>query len=131
MVQEIQSTQCINYPLPSEIGPNLVVLAGLTSLEAVESNPSLWSKEVHVGSPHKTEMIHVVVVSHSLDPCLCGGSPIIPPLVHQPAYPSIWPVAPSHHSNRVFPQIQGGQCGAYVDTVVMWVNLRGLCVSMI
>ena len=26
---------------------------------------------------------------------VCGGSPIIPLLVHQPAYLSIWPAAPS------------------------------------
>ena len=36
-----------------------------------------------------------VVSTHSLDPCLWGGGPIIPLLVHQPENLSIWPAAPS------------------------------------
>ena len=43
---------------------------------------------------------------------VCEG-PIIPLLVHQPAYPSIWPAAPSF------------QCGAYVGAVeeMVWVGV--------
>ena len=37
----------------------------------------------------------LLLSTQSFDPCLWGGGPIIPLLVHQPAYPSIWPVAPS------------------------------------
>ena len=49
---------------------------------------------------HKWLLAMLFVVStHSLDPCLWGGggvgSPIISLLVHQPAYLSIWPAAPS------------------------------------
>ena len=52
---------------------------------------------------------------------VCGGSPIIPLLVHQPAYLSIWPAASSLH--RGLSQIQGRQCGAYVGAVEeMWVS---------
>ena len=34
-------------------------------------------------------LIYHVVSTHSLDPCLWGGSPIILLLVHQPATPSL------------------------------------------
>ena len=58
---------------------------------------------------------------------VCGGSPTIPLLVHQPAYLSIWPAAPS--LQRVYPQIQRCQCGAYVgaveEIVCVWVLQRG------
>ena len=38
----------------------------------------------------------MLLSTHSLNPSLCGGGcPIIPLLVHQPAYPSIWLAAPS------------------------------------
>ena len=37
--------------------------------------------------------IKLLLSTHSLDPC--GGNPIIPLLVHQPAHPSIWSATPS------------------------------------
>ena len=42
----------------------------------------------------------LLLSTNSLDPCLWGGGEF-----DQPAYPSIWPVAPS--SRGVCPQIQG------------------------
>ena len=50
---------------------------------------------------------------------LFGGCPIIPSLVHQPAYPSIWPAAPS---------LQRGLHKSRGDSVVrMWVKLKRWC----
>ena len=47
---------------------------------------------------------------------VCGGSPIIPLLVHQPAYLSIWPAAPSLQQG-LSTNPGGEQCGAYVGAV--------------
>ena len=50
---------------------------------------------------------------------VCGGSPIIPLLVHQPAYPSIWPATPLLNKCRG-------------DSVVcMWVQLKRWCESCV
>ena len=63
----------------------------------------------------------MLLSTHSLDPC-CGGSPIIPLLVHQPAYLAssfITPVGSVHKSRG--------------DSVVriwgLWVQLKRWCVS--
>ena len=63
----------------------------------------------------------MLLSTHSLDPCLWGGgSPIIPLLVHQPAYPSITPAGSVHESRGDNNNVQ---CGAYVgavDEMVCW-----------
>ena len=46
---------------------------------------------------------------------VCGVSPIIPCLVHQPAYISNGQQL--NHSSRICPQMQGSQYGAYVGEV--------------
>ena len=47
-----------------------------------------------------------------------GGSPMIPIVVHQPAYHSIWPAGSAHKSSG--------------DNVVrMWVQLKRWCVSCV
>ena len=56
-------------------------------------------------NPDKTQVTAFHLRNREANRCLlclptpltlvCGGSPIIPPLVHQPAYLSIWPAAPS------------------------------------
>ena len=49
---------------------------------------------------------------------VCGGSPLIPHLVHQPVYLSIWPAGSVHRSMG--------------DSVVcMWVQLKRWCVSCV
>ena len=53
---------------------------------------------------------------------VCRGSPIIPILVHQPAYPSSGQQL--YHSSGVCPQIYGSQCGAHVGAVE-----DGVCVA--
>ena len=74
---------------------------------------------------------------------VCGGSPIIPLLVYQPAYPSIWPAAPSFQRGMsINPGVtmwcvcgcswRNGVCGCYRGCImVMDVIWRRLCVSMI
>ena len=74
---------------------------------------------------------------------VCGGSPIIPLLVHQPAYLSIWPATPSLQrslSRNLGVTVwcvcecsrRDGVCGCCRGgIVVMAVICRRLCVSMI
>ena len=90
---------------------------------------------------------HAVLLlsTHSLDRCLWGG-PIIPLLVIQPAYPTIWPAAPpSHRGLSTNPGVTMWcvcgcswrddvcrVCGCYRGgIVVMDVFWRRICVSMI
>ena len=70
-------------------------------------------------------LIYFVVSTHSLDPCLWGSDhPAFGPPVHQPAYLSIWPAAPSLPAGSVH-KSSG-------DSVVrIWVQLKRWCVSCV
>ena len=48
---------------------------------------------------------------------VCGGSPIITLLVHQPAYPSIWPEAPPSQRRRLCVNMLWGR-----ETCLFWVG---------
>ena len=78
-----------------------------TSLSISSSATSAFTLSNHVLLGRATGLLHSTLYSkHFLTQsccCLptplilvCGGSPTIPLLVHQPAYLSIWPAAPSH-----------------------------------
>ena len=64
-----------------------------TSLSFNKHSQQLPSRE-SIQQKQYPQCLLLLLSTHSLDPCL-WGSPIIPLLVHQPAYLSIWPAAPS------------------------------------